>query len=253
MRLLKSTSARSEQSVHPSGNCSHSVQRPPGGHGRTSKADLALPCRRQLRRTRLALKNHLQWPLGVVPVPGQRLRTVIIGEDGARRTIGQETAPDGRTPIERVMVVGGSVAYGYGATGDEATIPGRLQHWLNSLEPRRPDIRWEVANYAFPGATSFQELISVLQRSGPGRGQDYVVSLTGWNDVDDQFAGAVPNVSGLAELRAPDREAEHGRRYGPSTGKAVSGREHRPAVCPGLSSLAGRCPRRGPLARAKAP
>jgi hypothetical protein len=100
--------------------------------------------------------------------------------------------------IKRVVVTGGSVPYGYGATSDEATIAGRLEYYLNALDCRNTH-RWEVVNYAFLAATSFQELIIVLQKLNPEMPPDYLISLSGCNDVDQQFCHSMPHLSALTQ------------------------------------------------------
>lgn len=153
---------------------------------------------RALLNARLVLRNHLQWHIGLVPLPNQRLRTVSITASGTRST----GSPAGRfpasLPAKRVILTGGSVAYGYGATSDAATIAGRMEYHLNEKD-RRGTHRWEVVNCGFPAATSFQELIGILQTAGPPAAGQYLVSFSGCNDVDQQFGYAQPNVSALAQ------------------------------------------------------
>nr|MBI3612106.1 hypothetical protein [Nitrospirota bacterium] len=153
---------------------------------------------RALLNARLVLRNHLQWHVGLVPLPNQRLRTASITASGARST----GSPAGRfpasLPAKRVILTGGSVAYGYGATSDAATIAGRMEYYLNEKD-RRGTHRWEVVNCGFPAATSFQELIGLLQTAGPPAAGQYLVSFSGCNDVDQQFGHAQPNVSALAQ------------------------------------------------------
>jgi hypothetical protein len=73
-----------------------------------------------------------------------------------------------------------------------------LEYHLNEQEPS--GLRhWKVVNYAFPSATSFQELISILQHLDRSQFPDYVVSLTGCNDVDQQFNSSVSNVSTITQ------------------------------------------------------
>ncbi|TAJ10934.1 MAG: hypothetical protein EPO61_01240 [Nitrospirae bacterium] len=153
----------------------------------------------KLTTSRLVLQNILQWHMGLVPKPDQRLRTVSIASDGTRATdsgLACETAENG---LKRVVLTGGSVAYGYGATRDAHTVASRLEYYLNSADPNGGR-RWQVVNYAFPAGNSFQELISVLQKVDfTNQPPAYVVSLTGCNDVDQQFSSARPNISALSQ------------------------------------------------------
>jgi hypothetical protein len=155
---------------------------------------------RQLIRSRLVLRNRLQWHVGLVPIPDQPLRTTTITGAGTRST-GRIDSTAGRpTPavVKHVVLSGGSVPYGYGATCDDTTIAGRLQEHLNRSESRRGR-RWEVINRAFPAATSFQELIVALQTTDLAKPPDYVVSISGCNDVGQQFSYGETNVSALAQ------------------------------------------------------
>ncbi len=156
--------------------------------------------RRRLLNSRLTLRNRLRWHVGLVPVPQQRLRTATITDAGTRATAsgGPGTSREPSLTVKQVVVTGGSAAYGYGATSDEATIAGRLQDYLNRRDSRTGH-RWEVVNRAFPGATSFQELIVVLQDVDMARPPAYVVSISGWNDVDQQFGHGEANSSALAQ------------------------------------------------------
>lgn len=155
---------------------------------------------RRLISSRLILRNHLRWHVGLVPIPRQRLRTATITDAGTRSTgaAGSITGRHASSTVKHVVITGGSAAYGYGATSDEATIAGRLQEQLNQRDPRTGH-RWEVVNRAFPGATSFQELIVVLQDCDMTTPPAYVVSISGWNDVDQQFGHAEANISALAQ------------------------------------------------------
>ena len=154
---------------------------------------------RRLNRSQLLLKSHLRWHIGVVPIPEQPLRTMTITERGTRST-GVADAITGQMSsiVRRVLITGGSVAFGQGATSDEATIPGRLQAHLNR-HGADGGYRWEVLNGAIVGATSFQELIAALQSEDAAMPLDYVVSISGWNDVDQQFGYGDANVSALAQ------------------------------------------------------
>ena len=150
----------------------------------------------RMRRMSLVLRNHLRWHIGLVPKPGQHLRTVSITDDGFRAS---GTAPEqSSSGVKRVLLTGGSVAYGYGATSDETTVAGKMQEYLNALDPRG-ECSWVVVNHAFPAATSFQELIGALQCVDAAAVPAYIVSLSGCNDVDQQFGGAEANVSALAQ------------------------------------------------------
>jgi hypothetical protein len=48
---------------------------------------------RQLLGSRLVLRYHLQWHVGLVPLPGQQLRTISITSEGTRAT-GSDSDPN---------------------------------------------------------------------------------------------------------------------------------------------------------------
>lgn len=158
------------------------------------------PAGRLRAKRGLVLRNYLRWHVGIVPIPGQHLRTVTITSEGVRRTGAPDpgAAPQESRAVKRVVVTGGSVAFGYGATADGNTIAGRLRHHLNRID-HRGQYSWEVVNLAVPAATSFQELIAALQHVDAGRPPDYLISVSGWNDVDQQFGHGEPNVSAFAQ------------------------------------------------------
>jgi len=164
---------------------------------------LSLPLR-ALNRAELILRNRLQWHVGLVPLPGQRLRTVSTDELGRRR-VPPGASKTGGKPVRTVYVTGGSVTFGFGATSDEATIAGRLEHYLNELD-RSGRRRWRVINLGIPGGTSFQELIALLQSADIADPPSHVVSVSGWNDVDHQFHGGQANLSVLAQNTTEELE-----------------------------------------------
>jgi hypothetical protein len=153
---------------------------------------------RALNGSRFALRNRLLWHIGVVPLPAQRLRTLTTTAMGTRTVSSDLDASARGEPVKRVILTGGSAAFGFGATRDSATIGSRLEYHLNTRDARG-EYRWQVENHAVPGATSFQELILILQRIDPAAPPDYVVSLSGWNDVYHHFYSGQPNVSALAQ------------------------------------------------------
>jgi len=153
---------------------------------------------RKLIKSKLVLRHYLQWHIGLVPLPDQRLRTATITSNGTRSTGSRPRQYPSTATVKHVAITGGSVPYGYGATSDAATIAGRLEYYLHELD-HRDTHRWEVVNYAFPAATSFQELIIVLQKVNPEVPPDYLISLSGCNDVDQQFGHSMLHVSALTQ------------------------------------------------------
>lgn len=108
-------------------------------------------------------------------------RTNALGFRGAEATLEK---PAGRY---RIIVLGGSVAWGYGCTADDRTVPGRLQALFQEQFPGR-DI--EVINAAQVGFVSGQEMVyfhRVLKRLAP----DLVLFFDGYNDVSADFLNPV--------------------------------------------------------------
>jgi lysophospholipase L1-like esterase len=101
---------------------------------------------------------------------------------------GLETAmekPDGRF---RIVVLGGSAAWGLGSTADERSLPGRLEAHLRERNPSR---ELEVINAGQPGYTSGQELIyfhRLISRMNP----DLVLLFDGYNDIDADLHNSQP-------------------------------------------------------------
>src|SRR5207253_588568 len=84
--------------------------------------------------------------------------------------------PAGRA---RVIVLGGSTAFGSGASSEAATVPGALERLLI---PRAPEGRSiEVLNAGVPGYDAWQEL-TVLESKVLEAQPDLVVVLDGFED-----------------------------------------------------------------------
>lgn len=92
--------------------------------------------------------------------------------------------------VYRIFLVGGSVAYGAGATSDETTVGGYLEKYLNE-QADQFGRRFEVITAATGAWTSTHERILVENRLVELE-PDLVISLSGHNDV--HWAGADRNV-----------------------------------------------------------
>lgn len=79
----------------------------------------------------------------------------------------------------RIIILGGSAAFGKGASSDKTTIAGYLEKILNE---RIKGKTFEVYNMAIPGYISAQELIS-LQFCGIDFKPDMVIDINGYNDL----------------------------------------------------------------------
>jgi lysophospholipase L1-like esterase len=136
-------------------------------------------------------------------------RTNSLGFRGPETTVQK---PDGRF---RIVVLGGSSAWGFGSTADERTIPGRLEALLRAKYPGR-DI--EVVNAGQIGFTSTQELIFYHRMIAPLK-PDLVFLFDGYNDV---LADLMNSISGWP-LHAELLESRYqGSFRSPQLGRALS-------------------------------
>jgi hypothetical protein len=125
-------------------------------------------------------EKHVFYPLlGFLPAPNQDiayLKTNLAGFRDRNNTI--KKPPHTR----RVLLLGGSVAFGRTATSEDTTIATQLERKLNDNRPGRDKTRWEVINLAVPDFISIQELI-LLIKSGMQYDPDVVISFSGINDL----------------------------------------------------------------------
>ncbi len=112
--------------------------------------------------------------LGYLSKPELTLPTIQTNRLGFR-----DAAISPRHPGEtRILLLGGSTAWGIGASGNEKTVRGELERLLNAGGTKE----YRVMSGAFWGYGARQEmtvLIEFLDKFDP----DIIVSLTGYNDV----------------------------------------------------------------------
>jgi hypothetical protein len=106
-------------------------------------------------------------------LPDQETDRVSINSLGFRG----EEIPRERGERTRVIVIGGSAAFGLGAADDSETIAGLL-------EAQAPDL--EVVNAGVPGYLSGQELAYVVHEL-VDLDPDWIVAYDGWNDLFDPW------------------------------------------------------------------
>lgn len=99
---------------------------------------------------------------------------------------GNETAVEKPAGRFRIAVLGGSAAWGLGASGDAKTVPGQLE---TILAKKHPDRDIEVLNAAQIGYVSTQELIYFQRVISPMQ-PDVVVLLDGYNDISADLMNA---------------------------------------------------------------
>ena len=90
------------------------------------------------------------------------------------------TKPYHKSPNERVVLfTGGSVAWGVGATSTEATIAGRMQYYLNSMQHK---VKYTVINLGMGSYIAYQQYLA-LELWGKSFDPDWVVVMDGYNDA----------------------------------------------------------------------
>lgn len=153
----------------------------------------------------IALRHHPY--LVYRTAPDQRTAGVTVNAQGFR---GRDWTREKPAGTRRVAVLGGSVAFGQGASGDDATFCARLEASL-----RADGLRAEVMNAGVIGYGSTQELIqlaTVVLDYAP----DVVVLVDGWNDfyIGATLAETEPAIVHPTFLdfdRALARSTEHAR------------------------------------------
>ncbi|MBI5397139.1 MAG: SGNH/GDSL hydrolase family protein [Verrucomicrobia bacterium] len=137
--------------------------------------------------------------------PGQRATTFHINSRGLR---GPEPAVPRPAGLVRVLLLGGSVVWGTGASGDDATIAACLQR---ELARRWQPARVEVINAGYLGYASCQESL-LYQLHADDLRPDVVVTLGGFNDFREAMMRGLANAHdcSLAAARqaAASRQAE---------------------------------------------
>jgi len=119
-------------------------------------------------------KRYLSY-LGFLGASNSSKTTFDINETGFR-----DSAIEPRAPNEyRILLLGGSAAWGWGASANRHTISGALQEMLNEDSS---GVSYRVMNGAYLAWTSLQERITLMEfyeRFDP----DLVISFTGFNDI----------------------------------------------------------------------
>ncbi|MDP3395049.1 MAG: hypothetical protein Q8S57_00045 [Methanoregula sp.] len=126
---------------------------------------------------------------GFIPLPDQNLAHIHTNSKGFR---GSEVPLKKGPGVKRVLLLGGSVAFGRTATSDNTTIASHLEIILNNNKDLTFKGRWEVINLAVPDFITYQELV-LLVNTGLAYEPDIVVSLTGFNDAHHYLATEMLN------------------------------------------------------------
>ena len=139
----------------------------------------------------LTWSPYLHW----TTKPNLRRRFFRTNALGLRGAEVETPKPAGRL---RVVVMGGSVAWGLGSTADERTVAGWLQA---ELRQRLPGRDLEVVNAGQPGFVSGQELL-LFHRAVAALSPDLVLLFDGYNDVEADLTNPVSDwPQNAAQLR----------------------------------------------------
>ena len=108
-------------------------------------------------------------------IPNQHNEYVNINSFGFR---GVEISKEKPGNVYRIIMLGGSTLFGYGASSDETTIPGFLQ---KKFETTDSDFKVEVINAGSSGAYSKTETLYVKHKL-LDFDPDLIIVYDGWND-----------------------------------------------------------------------
>jgi lysophospholipase L1-like esterase len=125
-----------------------------------------------------ALKLRLEPYLGYGNLPDQHMVHFSINHDGFRGAEIQRLA-DGK---KRIIVIGGSAAFGSGLPGDDYTFAHRLEGLLQNVE---------VINAGVEGYASGQEYVLALTKLLAYK-PDLIIAFDGWNDFHYFVLGMTP-------------------------------------------------------------
>ncbi len=123
--------------------------------------------------------------LGNGPMPGEHANATINNMQFRRRT---EIAIPKPAGTFRIMLTGGSTAFGSGAPAQDKTIGGILEKLLAVTPPSGSILRYEVVTAANPAWASTHERILIENRLSELQ-PDLVISFSGNNDVHWGQAG----------------------------------------------------------------
>ena len=120
---------------------------------------------------KIKLVHNSYWQI----YPDQHYEHVNINSFGFR---GVEISKEKPENVYRIIMLGGSTLFGYGASSDETTIPGFLQ---KKFETTDSDFKVEVINAGSSGAYSKTETLYVKHKL-LDFDPDLIIVYDGWND-----------------------------------------------------------------------
>tara|TARA_B100000963_G_scaffold359383_1_gene386596 strand:+ start:6490 stop:7359 length:870 start_codon:yes stop_codon:yes gene_type:complete len=117
--------------------------------------------------------------VGLFNSPNQKLTYATTDKMGAQGNLKKFEKPHN---VKRLLVIGGSVAFGIGATTIENNITSKLIKYLNQELNYENKIKWEVINLAFVSSQTTSEL-NLINKYSELYNPDYVIHLAGFNDL----------------------------------------------------------------------
>ncbi len=115
--------------------------------------------------------------LGLFTKPNQKLVYANINKFGFQMNSQTVEKP---LNVKRVVIIGGSSAFGYGSFHENQNITNLLEKYLN-LTKINDKKKWEVINLAFVASQTLSDL-NLLNMYASLLKPDYVIHLTGYND-----------------------------------------------------------------------
>ena len=117
--------------------------------------------------------------VGLFNSPNQKLTYAETDNMGAQGNLKELKKPYN---VKRLLVIGGSVAFGIGSTSIENNITSKLIKYLNQELNYENKIKWEVINLAFVSSQTISEL-NLINKYSELYNPDYVIHLAGFNDL----------------------------------------------------------------------
>ena len=131
--------------------------------------------------------------LGWIGEPNTSLSTIKTNELGFR----DKPLLPRKDNEYRILILGGSTAWGMGASSNEKTVASTLESQLNSSSR---NYSYRVMNGAYPGWQSRQELIALMEFYAEFD-PDLIIAVTGWNDMFVLTTGQDPDRQMRTESR----------------------------------------------------
>ena len=115
--------------------------------------------------------------VGLSNASNYNLSYARINKENFQDTI-REVPLNKNKPIKKILILGGSVAFGFGANSHSQNITNYLYEYLNNKDNTK---RWEILNYSFVSCQTTSEM-NIINKTIKKHKPDYVIQLSGFND-----------------------------------------------------------------------